>query len=163
MKSILLWKNTDQKAKIKLKSPINLTSNNKMRRKRVSLSKEQREFLNQYFVYNDRPSVDEKYDISFELNMSYKAVQIWFQNTRAHVKKYQRKKALLTYSSDLYESRKEFFADCNALCIQPRKNLIKKYLELFNSLKSNDEKDAMVPKIISTYDPTSCVYTLGYW
>lgn len=134
-----------------------------MRRKRVSLSSEQREFLNRYFLYNDKPSVDEKYDISFELNMSYKAVQIWFQNTRAHIRRYQNARSFLAYSSDISDSCKEFFAHCNALCIQPKKSLVKKYLEMYTDPESPEYGNKQYPQIVSTYDPESQVYFLGYW
>lgn len=133
-----------------------------MHRKRISLTKEQRDFLDRYFLYNDRPSVDEKHDISFELNMPYKAVQIWFQNTRAHIKRHQERKSLLTYSHDLCEPAKEFFVDCNALCIQPKKNLVSRYWEVCTTAKKN-ERDSALPRIVSTYDPASCLYILGYW
>lgn len=134
-----------------------------MRRKRVSLSSEQREFLNRYFLYNDKPSVDEKYDISIELNMSYKAVQIWFQNARAHIRRYQKARSFLAYSSDINDSGKEFFAHCNALCIQPKKSLVKKYLEMYGDSEGTKCERKQHPQIVSTYDPASQVYFLGYW
>ncbi|KCZ82294.1 hypothetical protein H312_00317 [Anncaliia algerae PRA339] len=80
---------------------------------KTKTTKEQRKFLIKYFCYNSRPCHDERMDISYFINLTPKAVKIWFQNERSRIKKEETIK-------NMEIKQKEYFSpNCNALCLTP--------------------------------------------
>lgn len=62
-------------------------SDEKDKRKRVRLSSDKTTYLQRYFDVKQRPSTGDKREIAKFLGMSFRSVQIWFQNRRAKHKK----------------------------------------------------------------------------
>ncbi|RVD93036.1 Homeobox HD-10 [Tubulinosema ratisbonensis] len=80
---------------------------------RTKTTKEQRKFLINYFIYNSRPGIDERLDISRCINLSPKSVTIWFQNERSRIKKEESAKNMIGNSNNY------FSPCCNALYLTP--------------------------------------------
>lgn len=66
---------------------MNESESKKDRRKRIRLTSDKTHYLQRYFEVKPRPSTSEKREISKCLNMSFRSVQVWFQNRRAKYKK----------------------------------------------------------------------------
>lgn len=94
---------------------------------KTKTTKEQRKFLVKYFCYNSRPTNDERMDISCFINLSPKAVKIWFQNERSRIKKEETLKRIDDNNSYY------FSPCCNALCLTPTC----KNIEFFESISLN--------------------------
>lgn len=62
-------------------------NNEKEKRKRIRLTSEKTLYLQRYFEVKPRPSTSEKREIAKCLGMSFRSVQVWFQNRRAKHKK----------------------------------------------------------------------------
>lgn len=66
---------------------MNESDGKKDKRKRIRLTSEKTLYLQRYFEVKPRPSTSEKREIAKCLNMSFRSVQVWFQNRRAKHKK----------------------------------------------------------------------------
>lgn len=131
--------------------------------KKNTLSRDKRDFLNKYFLYNSKPSVDEKHNISLQLEVPYKTIQIWFQNARAHMKKYEKEKELMMYMSANGYFKNDYYSDCNALCIMPDKNAVKRYFITKDKHLAEEAWLLYIPKIVAKYNEDTGYYSLSYW
>ncbi|KAF7696456.1 LIM homeobox transcription factor 1-beta.1 [Cucumispora dikerogammari] len=72
------------------------------KRKRVKLTKKQTDALSYYFSINAMPQLNDRVIIGTEVGINQKTVQIWFQNQRAKIKKFERER---------YESASPYFLE----------------------------------------------------
>lgn len=128
-----------------------------MIRRKSLMSLHQKEYLNHQFKCNPRPTIQDKQRFAAELNIPYKSIQNWFQNTRAQLRKHFTLDALMVYSLSNLKAINPF---CNALCIPPVPSLVEYYVELTN--RKRDFNIASL-KLRSHYNFRKDLYSVGYW
>lgn len=89
----------------KIHSEQQSTSDNMVRKKRARATAEQLSVLEGVFAMNISPNGKVRKQLSQQLNMTERSVQIWFQNKRAKIKNLQKKAHTQGFYGSPYENR----------------------------------------------------------
>jgi hypothetical protein len=82
-------RNSEEESKVTRRPKKNALTQQDRNKKRTRATPQQLEVLRRAFETNTQPTLQQREDIGQQIDMTPRSVQIWFQNTRAKVKKQQ--------------------------------------------------------------------------